>query len=417
MARVVVCSIMYLGDVAPYLAVGRELGQRGHDVVGLLPEGVRELAEDEPMGFHPYALDASPRALHRDPEHQRLVEHPFRNVFAYGKHLMERGLLDDVDGAVASTRAAFEGADAVVTHPIFASLALPVARSMGVPVVCGHLFPMTIPTTSWGPAAGKRSLPVRGRLARSAWVGVEAASDRVFQGRRINEVRRALGATERRGAAAYAWTESDATVLLASRHWFGASPSEWSAHRWGGFTAWAPVDASLAPEVHAYLSDGKPPVLVTLGTSAASTAAKSFRRIHDDLVSVGERPLLLTGSTVELGPLADEPGVFPFAPIDLVAPRCAAAVHSGALGSLGAIARAGLPSVVHPQLFDQVWNAGQAERLGIGLHVRSARRVAPAVRRLLDDDGIRRRAESLAAAMVGEDGATACADVVEDLIG
>ena len=131
---------------------------------------------------------------------------------------------------------------------------------------------------------------------------------------------------------------------------------------------------------------------------------------------MGERPLLLTGTTVELGALKEEPGVFPFAPIDLVAPRCSAAVLSGALGSLAATARAGLPTVVHPQLFDQVWNAGQAERLGIGLHARSTRRVAGAVRRVLDDPDVGRRAHELAMAMEGEDGAVACADAVEDLI-
>src|SRR2546423_10581939 len=75
--RVAVCSIMYLGDVAPFLAVASELGARGHDVVGIFPEGFRPLAEGEPFAFHPYALDASPERLHADREHQRIVQHPF----------------------------------------------------------------------------------------------------------------------------------------------------------------------------------------------------------------------------------------------------------------------------------------------------------------------------------------------------
>src|SRR5687767_9871573 len=121
---------MYLGDVAPFLAVGRALGERGHDVVGVFPEGFRALAEDEPFSFHPYALDASPAALHADPEHQRIVQHPFRHMLAFGTLLMERGLLDDVDGALASLQAGFADADAVVTHPVFASVVVPVAHSM-----------------------------------------------------------------------------------------------------------------------------------------------------------------------------------------------------------------------------------------------------------------------------------------------
>ena len=406
---------MYLGDVAPFLAVGRELGRRGHDVVGVFPEGFRPLAEGEPFAFHPYALDASPAALHADAEHQRIVEHPFRNMVAFGKLLMARGLLDDVDGALASLQSGFAGADVVVTHPVFASVAVPVARSMGIPVVCGHLFPMTIPTSSWGPPAGRRNLPVRGRLARAAWAAIDVGSDRVFAGKRVNAVRCRLGASPRRGAATSAWTEADLTVVLASETWFGSTPGDWTACRWGGFTAWAPVDASLAPEVARYLDGGKPPILVTLGTSAASNAADRFRRLRDDLLAIGERPLLLTGPTIELGTLAEEPGVFPFAPIDAVAPRCSAAVISGSLGSVAATTRAGLPTVVHPQLFDQLWIAGHAERLGIGRHARSTRRVASAVRQVLDDPDVARRAQRLARAMDGEDGAAACADAVEEL--
>ncbi len=416
MGRVAVCSIMYLGDVAPFLSVARALGERHHDVVGIFPEGFRPLTEGEPFGLHPYALDASPAALHADPEHQRIVQHPFRHMLAFGRLLMERGLLDDVDGAVATLQAGFAGADVVVTHPVFASVTVPVARSMGIPVVCGHLFPMTIPTGSWGPPAGRRSVPVRGRVARAAWSAVDAGSDVVFAGSRVNEVRRRLGAAPRRGAATSAWTESDRTVVLASEHWFGSSPPDWPAHRWGGFTAWAPPGGVLDDEVASYLHDGKPPVLVTLGTSAASDAAARFRRLRDDLVEIGQRPLLLTGPTVELGSLADEPGVFPFAPIDQVAPHCSAAVISGALGGLAATLRAGLPTVVHPQLFDQVWTAGHAERLGIGLHARATRRVAGAVQRVLDDPEVGRRAQGLAQAMRDEDGALVCAEVVESLM-
>lgn len=416
MARVAVCSIMYLGDVAPFLAVARELGDRGHDVVGVFPEGFRDLARDEPFTFHPYALDASPAALHADPEHQRIVQHPFRNVRAFGRLLMERGLLDDVDGALASLRAGFAGADAVVTHPVFASICVPVAQSMGIPVVCGHLFPMTIPTGSWGPPAGRRSVPVRGRVARASWAAMEVGSDVVFAGARVNDVRRRLGVAPRRGAATSAWTEADRTVLLASQRWFGPSPDDWPAYAWGGFTAWSPPGASLDDAVLQYLHEGKPPILVTLGTSAASEAAPRFRQLREDLLRIGERPLLLTGSTVELGDLAGAPGVFEFAPVDLVTPHCAAAVISGALGGLAATARAGLPTVVHPQLFDQVWNAGQAERLGIGLHARATKRVPGAVQRVLSEPGFARRARELAAAMEGEDGASACADVVEALV-
>src|SRR5258708_1887646 len=95
-------------------------------------------------------------------------------------------------------------------------------------------------------------------------------------------------ARRRRGATTSAWTEADRTVLLASEHWFGESPVDWASYRWGGFTAWAPAGAALDSEVARYLDDGKRPILVTLGTSAASDAADRFRRPRNDLLAIGE---------------------------------------------------------------------------------------------------------------------------------
>jgi UDP:flavonoid glycosyltransferase YjiC (YdhE family) len=82
---------------------------------------------------------------------------------------------------------------------------------------------------------------------------------------------------------------------------------------------------------------------------------------------------------------------------------------------MAAAMTAGVPTVVHPQLFDQVWNGRRVEQLGVGVHARRARDVAPAVRRILGDPGYAERARALATRLAEEDGAGACADAVETL--
>ena len=141
-----VCSAVYLGDVAPYLVVARRLSERGHDVVAVLPEGFRAAVSGEPFAFHPYALDCSPSVMHADPEHERLMRHPFRHVNALARYWVDRAFADDVAAAEASLRAGFAAADVVLTHPTFGMASIPVARSMGIPVVAGQLFPMMVPT-------------------------------------------------------------------------------------------------------------------------------------------------------------------------------------------------------------------------------------------------------------------------------
>lgn len=76
---------------------------------------------------------------------------------------------------------------------------------------------------------------------------------------------------------------------------------------------------------------------------------------------------------------------------------------------------AGLPSVVIPQLFDQVWHGMRQQELGIGVLVRRAtpRAIRAAVEAVVMNTSSRRRAETLARAIGTEDGSSAAADEVE----
>jgi UDP:flavonoid glycosyltransferase YjiC (YdhE family) len=417
MARVAVCSAVYLGDVAPFLAVGRRLAERGHDVVAVLPEGFRSTVAGEPFAFHPYALDCSPATMHADPEHERLMRHPFRNMNRLGGYWIDKAFADDVEGAEASLRAGFAGADVVVTHPTFGMASIPVARSMGIPVVAGQLFPMMIPTAAWTPPIGARNPRLPAPLSRAVWWVLRRGSGLAMGDRATNRLRRRLGQPAIHGAAGFTWLEADRTVILASRHYYGEGAADWPPHAWGGFAAWeGPPGQELDADLEAFLADGPPPVLVTLGTSAATGSADRFRLLRDGLAAVGHRSVLLVGSSVDVGALAGQPGVVPFAPMPLVLPHCSAAVVSGALGGMAAAMRAGVPMVIHPQLFDQVWNGRRVEQLGIGLMARKPSQVAGAVQRVLADPGYAARAAALAAALAEEDGADACADAVEALL-
>jgi len=65
---------------------------------------------------------------------------------------------------------------------------------------------------------------------------------------------------------------------------------------------------------------------------------------------------VLAGNEANAAALAGQPGVVAFAPLAELLPRCRAAVVSGALGGVAAALSAGVPAVVHPQLFDQFWH-------------------------------------------------------------
>jgi UDP:flavonoid glycosyltransferase YjiC (YdhE family) len=421
-SRIVVCSAAYLGDVAPYIPVADELARRGHDVTFLAPEGYRSILDDPGHGFTyaPYALDFSASAMHADPRHERLMRHPYRNSAQLGRYWMGLGFADDPDAGRRSLAGAFDGADAVVSHPTFGSASIPVAHSMGIPVAVGHLFPMMIPTRRWGPPLGPKNYDL-GPLNRAAWTAMLRGSGPLFRDREMNQLRTGLGLPAVRGVAGWSWQEAERTVVLLSEHYFGEVPDDWPPVTWGGFSWWD--GPPLQPEVEAFLddddgagdNDGDRPVLVTLGTSAASGAGAAFARIAADLDAAGIRSLLLVGDERNLPPLGGRPGAFRFASVARALPRCRAAVISGALGGLAAALRAGVPIVVLPQLFDQIWHGRRVEDLGLGVMVRKPEQVGPAILRLLDDPSQAERSGAFAAKLADEDGAAALADAAEAL--
>jgi len=89
---------------------------------------------------------------------------------------------------------------------------------------------------------------------------------------------------------------------------------------------------------------------------------------------------------------------------------------SGAVGTLGAALSAGIPVVVLPQLFDQIWHGRRVERLGVGIMVTRPSKVAAAVTTLLADPRYTERARALADKLRTEDGAAALVDAVEATI-
>ena len=412
--RFVVCSAAYLGDVAPFIPVADELARRGHDVTFLAPEGYRTVLEGQRFAYQPYALDCSAASMHADPRHERLMRHPYVNTTRLGRYWMDRAFADDPAAGAQSLVDAFDGADVVVTHPTFGAASIPVAHAMGIPVATGHLFPMMVPTRQWGPPIGSKNPRLGASLNRAMWTALRRSSGPLFRDRVINDFRRGLGLPAVRGNAGWAWMDADHTVVLVSRHYFGEGGDDWPEVTWGGFSWWdgPPLD----DEVTAYLDGGDPPVLVTLGTSAASGAGEQFARIAADLDARGLRSLLLVGDAKNLAPLRGRGGAFTFAPIVPLLPRCRVAVVSGALGGVAAALRAGVPVVVVPQLFDQIWHGRQIQDLGLGLHVRKAQHVAAAVAELDADPSYRERAAAFAARLADEDGAAVLADAAESLL-
>ena len=134
----------------------------------------------------------------------------------------------------------------------------------------------------------------------------------------------------------------------------------------------------------------------------------------------GLRTLLVTGGGgLSLPPdrRGEDVLVVPAAPLGTLLPDAAVAVHHGGAGTVHAVARAGVPSVVVPFLVDQPFWGRQLHRLGIA--------AAPIPRRSLTAEALvpavgdalarRERAQRVGRAVRAEQGLDTALDVLTGL--
>jgi UDP:flavonoid glycosyltransferase YjiC (YdhE family) len=284
-----------------------------------------------------------------------------------------------------------------------------------VPWVTGHLFPMMLPTRERPPA----TLRVPRALNRVLWRATTMGTAVMMHDREINRFRTEHGLRPVRGNMLLGGLSTRRTMVLTSPRYF-TPPSDWAAHiEMTGFTVWpGPTGQPVARDVEAFLDAGDAPVLVTLGTSAASVARKTFETVAVRLDDMGLRGLFLVGDNANVPrALEGRPGVFPFAPLHAVLPRCRAVVQSGSHGTNAAAMHAGVPSVTIPLIFDQVWHGQRLEELGLGVMVkgrsRKAERVWDALRAVTEDASYTGRARAFAAQLAEEDGVGNACDAIE----
>ena len=171
---------------------------------------------------------------------------------------------------------------------------------------------------------------------------------------------------------------------------------------------------TLDAELEAFLAQGEPPIVFTLGSFAVHAPGDFYRESAKAAQILGRRALLLSGQH-EIVP---QPGLLarPYAPHSLVFPRCAAIVHHGGVGTTGAALRAGRPQLVIPFMGDQPDNAARITRLGLGAtipwHRYTAARAATTLGNLLTDTATAQRARDIAPRISSEDGAARAAEEI-----
>ena len=120
MARILVTSAGYRGDVLPFVSVSRELVARGHEIDLVVPSGFHDAFATEPVTLHRLGVEFSPRELfgvHRDKWDRYGTG--LGDAARMTRWMVRYGLLEHLDSIYDSAaRRVADRADLVLTHHV-----------------------------------------------------------------------------------------------------------------------------------------------------------------------------------------------------------------------------------------------------------------------------------------------------------
>jgi len=414
MARILFTTFGSHGDLHPYLAVGRELKRRGHEVTIATSASHRASVEAECITFHPVRPDI---AL----DDRALLEQIFDR--RRGTERVVRMIGSRIRETYEDTRPVVEGADLVVTH-LSSVAAVAIVEKLGKPWVSTVLAPAAFLSAYDPPVPAVASWIVKARVFGPAFMRrIWAVARQVSLGwvRDVIEFRREIGLSTAEHPLFEGAYSPKLVLAMFSRH-FAAPAPDWPPKvNVTGFPFYC--GRSPAPQdLLRFMEFGPAPIVFTLGSSAVGAAGSFYKDSVEVVGRLGARAVFLTGSFPQdlSSNLPADVFVAQYAPHSEMFPRAAAIVHQGGIGTTAQALRSGRPMLVVPFAHDQYDNAARVRRLGAGEMLPRPRYTVAAatkrLRKLLENPAYTQTAAALGDQVRAEDGVAACADAIESCV-
>jgi sterol 3beta-glucosyltransferase len=413
------------GDVQPYVGLGVGLQHAGYQVCVPAPECFRRLITEAGLEFVPSsALD--PQEVLRLPEVQALrrkVKKPITAVFAIpsilrvGQRIGQRYFSSLLEAYWRSS----EDADVLLSSLWVFGLDCAEKREIL------HIFaphqPQVTPTRAF-PASlvslyGVRLNSILNRLTHYLVYLVYWPIFRVV----LNKWRRQMGLSPHSASSYWRWLQAQPTICGFSPSVLPV-PTDWPSnhHVTGYWFLDEPIGWQPPADLVRFLESGPPPVCVGFSSLVEDNPRRSTRVVLEALELSGQRAVLLSGwSGLGNVSLPKTTYCLNAIPHSWLFPKTAAVVHHGGMGTTAAGLRAGVPSVILPQMFDQPFWARRVEQLGVGVRCASfskvtATELAAALDKVTTNTALRHRAAALGERIRAEDGVGQAVAVIQDYL-
>ena len=425
MKKIVFSTYGSFGDVHPYVAIALELKRRGQRPVIATSEIYREKTDALGLELHPVPPDLP--GYDRPAEVARMVSEmidPKKGPERVFTQLVNPHLRGMYDALLEATR----DADLLVTH-VLSLAGPPLVEKTGIKWVSSVLAPISMFSNYDPPVFPQmpwlyRLLKLHPSVSRAAMRVGRMKLDRMAAP--LYKLRAELG-LKRGGNPMLEGQHSPRMVLALFSSAIAKPQPDWPPQtRVTGFPFYdgrdRPGDEKRPDsELLKFLEAGEPPVVFTLGSSAIYAAGDFYRDSVEAARAAGVRALLLTGEPWNRpAELPESFAAFDYAPYGELLPRARAVVHQGGIGTTAQGLRAGVPALVVPFSHDQFDNAARVERIGAGRALPRAKyspsRAAKELHALLADESYTTRAAAIGEQIRSEDGASAAADAIEEVL-
>jgi rhamnosyltransferase subunit B len=392
--RVLIASAGSHGDVFPFIAIGREMLARGHEVLFFGNPCFREYVTTVGMQFVPISTSE---------EYHRVFgeiaeDDPAKALKRITAHFGE--ICGDCYMALKAN--VIPRQTITVSSSVFFAPRL-LSETDGVPCVAVHLAPNVI-RSNIKPA---RSAPnwihagTPALIKRFAYWSADTFFLDPYFTKPLNTLRAALRLPPLTRIFGSWINEADCLIGMFP-DWYAERQLDWPSKMvMSGFPLYDHgAQAPLADELNEFIAAGPAPVAFSAGTANANAGA-FFRASVEACRIAGLRAILLSNFAGQI-PASLPNGVIhvQYAPFGSLLPKLAAFVHHGGIGSTSQALKAGVPQLIRPVAYDQFDNSARAERLGVARELLpkqySARAAATALSQLMSDTKLHGRCSEIA---------------------
>jgi UDP:flavonoid glycosyltransferase YjiC (YdhE family) len=381
MAVLTLSSCGTLGDHFPFLALGRALVQRGHEVRYSAPLYLRPRIEECGMEFRRGRPEWDPSHVKNDPSAFDHWKEERGGKAAAKDENLDIFAKMEVENRLADLQDACQGADMLLCSHLQPVGGL-VSKALNIPWVTICVTPSLYPSPDTSAA--------KGQLAKQTVADHGPAARRFFE--RIDLLRQELG-MELIGDGDVSQLFESSRVLLATSPLFGTPASRpereliqtgfW-LHDPPGWSAWRPPDDLMQ------LIAEKPCPLVMAFSSQPLSSPEAILDVHLAAARRLGRVLIAQAGWAELSSPRfkeacdrQDAYLFPEGPQDWLFSQAGAVITHGGIGTIARALRAGAPILVEPFGNDQFYNSRQVLGLGVGAAVNPHRLTAEGVARVL----------------------------------